>query len=350
MEAMKAAVLYGRDDLRIKNMPVPELLDHEILVKVMATGICGSDLPRVLGDEAHYYPIVLGHEFSGVVEKVGGGVTKVKAGDRIAGAPLVPCHECRDCQRGNYAQCKNYTFIGSRVYGSWAEYVKMPEINAVKVADNVSFEEAALFEPSAVALHALHHIGYQGGEDVAVLGGGNIGMLTLQWAKVLGAKTVTVFDIDDDRLETAKKLGADYVMNTLHPDFKEEYALITNGRGFGVVMETAGSMITMNLSFELAANKAKVCFVGTPTKDITFPFKRFEQMNRKEFTLTGSWMSYSAPFPGKEWELTAHFLAKQKLNFKDVVFGKFPLDEINKAFDLYKTPGTVKGKILLLNE
>jgi L-iditol 2-dehydrogenase len=347
---MKAAVLYAKDDLRVEDIPLPEINDHEVLVKVKATGICGSDLPRVLGDGAHYYPIVLGHEFSGIVEKIGKKVTKVQVGDKVAGAPLVPCHGCWDCQKGNYAQCKNYTFIGSRINGSWAEYVKLPEVNAIKVDESVSFEEAAFFEPSAVALHALHHIQFQGGEDVAILGGGNIGLLILQWVKILGAKTVTVFDIDDEKLELAKKLGADHVINTLHEGFKEECFVITKGKGFGVVLETAGSNITMNLSFDLAANKAKVCFVGTPTRDITFDFKRFEQMNRKEFILTGSWMSYSAPYPGREWELTAYFLEKKRLNFKDMIYKVFPLDRIGDAFDLYRAPGFVKGKIILLNE
>jgi L-iditol 2-dehydrogenase len=346
---MKAAVLYGKEDIRVEDIAVPEPNDHEILVKVMATGICGSDLPRVLGDKAHHYPIVLGHEFAGVAVKVGKLVTRVNVGDRLAGAPLVPCHQCDDCQRGHFAQCKFYSFIGSRVNGSWAEFVVMPEINAVTIDDSVSFAEAAFFEPSAVALHALTHIGFQGGEHVAILGGGTIGLLTLQWAKLLGARTVTVFDLDQERLDIAKKLGADYVLDTTSAEYKDHAASIVDGKGFGIVMETAGSSVTMQLSFELAANKAKVCFVGTPTKDLTFNYKLFELMNRKEFTLTGSWMSYSAPFPGKEWELTAAFLSKQKLNFLDMVHHLLPLERIDEAFELYKQPGAVKGKILLIN-
>ncbi|MEK3914808.1 galactitol-1-phosphate 5-dehydrogenase [Paenibacillus sp. FSL H7-0331] len=344
---MKAAVLYGQDDIRVEDIAIPQPQAHEILVKVMATGICGSDVPRVLGTKAHHYPIVLGHEFAGIVAKVGTGVTRIGVGDRIAGAPLVPCHQCVDCFKGDFAQCQYYSFVGSRVNGSWAEYVIIPEINAVRIDDTVSYAEAAFFEPSAVALHALRHISFQGGEDVAILGGGTIGLLTLQWAKVLGARTVTVFDINHDRLELARKLGADYVIDTRSEDFKEQATSIVGAKGFGIVMETAGSDVTMRLSFELAANKAKVCFVGTPTKELTFDYKLFELMNRKEFTLTGSWMSYSAPFPGNEWELTAHFLSKQRFNFLDMIDKILPLEQINDAFELYKQPGAVKGKILL---
>lgn len=223
-------------------------------------------------------------------------------------------------------------------------------MNAIPFDDSLSFEEAALVEPSAVALHALRIIHYQGGEHVAILGGGNIGLLVLQWAKILGAKTVTVFDIDEDRLKTAKLLGADYTLNTSVPDFGAQWKDITANRGYGVVMETGGSDVTMRLSFELAANKGKVCFVGTPVRDITYPYSLFEHMNRKEFTLTGSWMSYSTPFPGHEWELTLHYLRKGELNFTDIIYRKYALEDIHQAFDLYWQPGAVKGKILLLND
>lgn len=348
-EGMKAAVLYGKNDLRVEEIDTPSVAPDEILVRVRATGICGSDLPRVLGDAAHHYPIVLGHEFSGVVERIGSAVTKVKAGDRVVGAPLKPCKRCPDCLSGHFAQCRHYSFIGSRVNGSWAEYVAIPEENAVPFGEDIGFEEAALVEPSAVALHALRLIRYQGGEHVAILGGGNIGLLALQWAKLLGAKAATVFDIDEERLETARKLGADCTINASRDGCDEAWRDITGGRGFGVVLETAGSDATMRMSFELAASHARVCFIGTPVRDLTFGHKQFELMNRKEFTLTGSWMSYSAPFPGDEWGLTLHFLRQRKLDFQTMIYRDFPLENINDAFDLYRQPGAVKGKLLLHN-
>ena len=342
---MKAGVLYANEDIRYEDYPKPKVEAGEVLVKVVATGICGSDVPRVLQNGAHYYPIVLGHEFSGDVVEVGEGVTSVKAGDRVAGAPLMPCMTCDDCKKGNYSQCKFYSFIGSRVQGSFAQYVKLPEQNAVKFSDTVSYEQGAFFEPSTVALHGLMCADYRGGEDVAILGGGTIGLFTMQWAKIYGAKRVVVFDIDNDRLALATKLGADEVVNTLEQDFKEKVGK------FGYVYETAGVDVTMKLAFEIAGNKSNVCFIGTPSKDLVFTPHLFENMNRKEFTLTGSWMSYSAPFPGKEWVLTAHFFGTGELKFDDsLIFKKMPMSDIQKAFDMYKTPGTVKGKILLINE
>lgn len=348
---MKAAVLHAKDDLRYEDFPSPEINSGEVLVKVRATGICGSDIPRVLGDGARYYPIVLGHEFSGEVVETGKDVKAVKAGDRVAGAPLLPCLQCEDCQMGNYSQCKFYSFIGSREQGSFAQYVKMPEKNAVKFEENVSFEQGAFFEPSTVALHGLNCAGYHGGEDVAILGGGTIGLFTAQWAKIFGARRVFVFDIDHDRLALAKKLGADVTVNTLDPGFMDAVKELTNKKGFGFVYETAGVDITMKMAYEIAGNKSSVCFIGTPTKDLAFTPKLFENMNRKEFRLTGSWMSYSAPFPGKEWELTAYYFSTGALKFDEsLIFKKLPLSDIKQGFDMYKTPGLVKGKILLINE
>lgn len=255
--------------------------------------------------------------------------------------------ECDDCLQGNYALCKNYSFIGSRQHGSFAEYVIVPERNAVKFDENVSFEQGAFFEPATVALHGLQRLNYTGGKTVAILGGGTIGMFTAQFAKIFGATEVVVFDILDERLDLARRLGVDGV-NTLKEGWMDEAMALTNGKGFDYVYETAGNTKTMLMAFDLAAAKAQVCFIGTPTRELSFTVDQWEQLNRKEFTLTGSWMSYSAPFPGKEWKLVAHYFATGQLKFDDsFIDRKMPLENIAEAFELFKTPGTVKGKILI---
>ncbi len=348
---MKAGVVHAREDIRYEEIKKPEPGKGQVLIKVKYTGICGSDVPRVNGDACHFFPNVLGHEFSGTVAEIGEGVTALKTGDRVAGVPLVPCMECEDCRRGDYSLCKHYSFIGSREFGSFAEYVVVPEKNAVPFEDSVSFEQGAFFEPATVALHGLKRVPYGGGKTVAVLGGGTIGMFVMQWAKIFGAAKTVVFDIADERLALGKRLGATAGINTKEADFMEKALALTKGRGFDYVFETAGNTVTMKMAFELAANKAHVCFVGTPTKELSFTVREWENMNRKEFTLTGSWMSYSAPFPGKEWELAAHYFKTGELKFDEsFIFRKFPLSRIGEAFELYKTPGTVKGKILIDSE
>lgn len=348
---MKAAVLYGNEDIRYEQIDTPVPGEGEVLVKVKAVGICGSDVPRVLQNGAHYYPIVLGHEFSGEVASLGPGVDgDLAVGDRVAGAPLLPCFQCEDCQNGNYSLCKHYSFIGSRVQGAFAEYVILPRKNVVKFENTVPFETAAFFEPSTVALHGIYCAGFVPGGNVAVLGGGTIGMFTFQWAKLLGAKSVTVFDVNDARLELANQLGATYTINTMDEDpVKRTQELFP--RGFDYVFETAGVTATEKLAFRLCGNKAKVCFIGTPTRELSFTPAEFEQLNRKEFTLTGSWMSYSAPFPGKEWEMTARYFSSGELKINDsFIYKKYPLSQAKDAFMEFKNPRNVKGKILLVTE
>lgn len=348
---MKAGVVHAKNDIRYEEIDKPQAGPGQVLVKVKFTGICGSDVPRVNGDACHFFPNVLGHEFSGVVEETGADVTNVKPGDRVAGLPLVPCMKCDDCLKGDYSLCKHYSFIGSRQFGSFAEYVVVPAANVIPFDDSVSFEKGASFEPATVALHGLERTGYRGGRTVAILGGGTIGMMTMQWAKIFGAAKVVVFDIAKERLDLGMSLGADAGINTLEEDFMEKALALTGGKGYDYVYETAGNTITMKMAFKLAANKAGVCFIGTPTRELSFSVEEWENMNRKEFTLTGSWMSYSAPFPGHEWDLTAHYFSTGELKFDDsFIFRKMPLSQIDQAFELYKTPGTVKGKILIDSE
>lgn len=348
---MKAGVLHAREDIRYEDIPTPHPKAGEVLIKVKYTGICGSDLPRVNGEASHYYPNVLGHEFSGEIAEVGEGVTNLKIGDRVAGIPLIPCLKCEDCLRGDYSLCKHYSFIGSRQFGSFAEYVVVPEKNAIKFDDTISFEQGAFFEPITVALHGLRRLDYKGGKSVAVVGGGTIGLFTMQWAKIFGAKKVVVFDISNERLELAKKLGADAGINTTSDDFMEQAKSHSNGRGFDYVFETAGNTTTIKMTFDLVGNKGSVSLIGTPTKEIAFSVDEWEKLNRKEFILTGSWMSYSPLFPGEEWELTAYFFKTGALKFEsELIFKKMALRDIAKAFAMYKVPGEVKGKILIDSE
>ena len=348
---MKAAVVVKNEVVEYQDIEEPKVQPGCIKVKVKASGICGSDIPRVLHNGVHFYPIVLGHEFSGDVVEIGEGVSKIQVGDRVSGAPLLPCMKCDDCQRGNYALCKNYSFVGSRVNGSNAEYVVIPEKNAVPFDKSIPYEQGAMFEPATVAIHGVLQNDYKPGGTVAILGGGTIGMFTMQWCKIFGSKKVVVFDISKERLDMALRLGADEVIDTTESDYMEKAKALTGGQGYQYVFETAGAAPTMYMAFELAANKANVCFIGTPHVDLTFTPAMWENMNRKEFHLTGSWMSYSAPYPGREWELTAHYFATGQLQFDPgFVFKKMPMSQAQEAFDMFKTPGLVKGKILLIND
>ena len=344
---MKAAVLHGPNDLRIEDIPIPRIESDEVLIKVGATGICGSDLPRVLETGAHFYPMVLGHEFAGEIVEKGADVLNLAIGDRVAGAPLIPCHACLDCAQGYYAQCKNYKFIGSHVFGSWAEYVKAPARNAFKLPAGVNAEQGAFFEPVTVALHDLFVMDFRGGTDVAVVGVGTIGLLALACARLLGAKRIFAMDINEERLALARELGADVCLDTEGEGFKAAVNRETGGRGFPQVIEACGAEATIKLSLEIAGNRGDVMLIGTPAKNLTFSPREFEQLNRKELTERGSWMSYSAPFPGKEWELAGYYFAQGLLRVERLIDRVAPLEQIGGIFEEFRRPGAIKGKVLL---
>lgn len=349
---MKAAVLYGDNDIRYEDMDTPEPGDGQVRVRVMACGICGSDVPRVLAGGAHFYPIVLGHEFSGYVDKVGGGVKNVSEGDRVSAVPLVPCMECDDCRDGLYSLCKNYVFIGSRVQGGFADYVVLPAKNVVRTDERVSYEQGALFEPSTVALHGVKLLKMTPGGTVAILGGGTVGAFAAQWARILGASKVVVFGRNKKRLAMNERLGADCVISTNDDDWREQAAAETkDGRGFDYVYETAGTVPTMKMALDLAGNRGKVCYIGTPTGDITFTKKEWENINRKELMVTGSWMSGGDPYPGTDWTDTAEHFEKGDLKYDpEMFYRKFHLRDAGKAFELFKEKGKVKGRVLLVND
>ena len=349
---MKAAVLYGDDDIRYEEVETPHAGKGQVRINVKACGICGSDVPRVLSGGAHYYPIILGHEFCGVIDEVGEDVTSVKVGDHAAAVPLVPCMECDDCRAGHFSLCKNYTFIGSRIQGGYADYVVLPEKNAVKIDPSVSFEQGALFEPSTVSLHGVNLSKMEPGGTVAILGGGTIGSFAAQWTRIKGAAKTVVFDISPERLALNLRLGADVGIDTTQPDFFEKAMAETDGgKGFDYVFETAGNPVTMKMALELVRNRGTVCLIGTPSGEITFTQKEWELINRKEMWMTGSWMSGGNPYPGTDWTETAEHFAKGDLRYDEELFcAKFPLQKAGEAFALFHDRSKVKGRVLLTNE
>jgi L-iditol 2-dehydrogenase len=353
MERMKAGVVYARGDLRVSEIDKPTPGPGEVLVRVALTGICGSDVPRVLGDASHFYPNVLGHEFSGTVEQLGDDVTSVALGDRVAGVPLVPCHECEDCRAGNFALCKHYSFVGSRQPGSFAEFVVLPERNVMRFDASVPFDRGVFFEPSTVAIHALllavrDADRLPAGATVAVVGSGTIGILLAQWARIWGAETVAIIGRREERLRAARSAGVKHALDATAADYDEQLAALVGDDGFDFVFECAGSGETIKQSIALAGSRGTVCMVGTPKDELTFSVKEWEQINRKELWLTGSWMSYSAPFPGREWTLTAEHFSAGDLTITDEMIDEvFPLDRIADAFARFAGTNRPVGKILV---
>ena len=339
---MKALVIEGNRVLTYKDIPVPELKPDEVLIKVRACGICGSDIPRVLHNGVHFYPITVGHEFSGEIAALGSNVKDVEIGERVTAAPLVPCQHCEECEQGFPAMCTHYSFIGSRQQGAMAEYVAVPARNVVKIADNVTFEQAACIEPTTVAIHGVERAGaIDCGKSALVFGCGTIGMLTLEVLKAKGLERVYAIDIDDNKLAMAKKLGAYEAINSMNVDVVQYF----NEHGqVDYAFETAGVPFLQAQILDLVKKKGTVVYIGTAHNEVKIPAKSFEKILRGELNVTGSWQSFKSPFPGSDWIGAAELIGSGKIKVDELITHKFKLSDGIKAFETLtdRTSGAIK--------
>lgn len=344
---MKAVVVNEGGDLSIQDVEKPQITSPvQILVKVAYSGLCGSDIPRIFDHGAHFYPITLGHEFSGNVVEIGSDVTEFEVGDLVSCVPLLPCFKCEECQKHYYSLCKNYVFVGSRITGGFAEYIVLDKRNAFKLPKGVRPIEGAFFEPMTVGMHTLLLAGGCQNKNVVIVGGGTIGLLVMQCAKAMGAKSVAVIDINEARLELAKRLGANEVYNSKSLTSEEINHALSPHRFDQIVLETAGSPVTVRLAVEIAGPRAIVGLIGTLHNDITLSEKNFGLILRKELQLLGSWMNYSAPWPGKEWQLVSQFFMDGKIKLDELIASIGDFDSfIKQVNSLNGNP--MNGKILL---
>lgn len=343
---MKEIIVSENNKLEIHETDVPQCGDDEVLVKVVYSGLCGSDIPRIFHHGAHFYPVRLGHEFSGTVVKTGQNVTQVRADDKVCCVPLIPDFKTEESQRGYYSLGKGYSFIGSRKPGGNAEYVVMPESSCFLLPDDVEHLEGAFFEPVTVGIHPILLAGGCKDKNVIVLGVGTIGLLAMQSAKALGARSVTAIDINEERLALAEELGADYIINVAKPSALEKAEFVELIRFDQLILETAGVPQTVKLALEIAGPRAQLALIGTLHKDLALSFKEYEQILRKEMTVIGSWMNYSKPFPGDEWKITIELFRNKQIQIKPlidcIVNDSHFIDKV-----LSLNGGPANGKILL---
>ena len=281
---MKVARYYGSNDIRIEEMPVPEIGPGELLVRIKASGICGSDV-------MHWYragrgPVVLGHEIAGEVVAAGEAVRTFKAGDRVAAAHHVPCNTCHYCLNGHHTVCE--TLRRTNFYpGGFSEYVRLPEINVDRgvflLPDELSYEEATFIEPLACVYRGQRIAGTKTGLSVLVIGSGISGLLHIQLAKALGASLVIASDISSYRLDAAKRLGADEAVNAAE-DLPAIFRKINKGRAADIVILTAGTEKAIEQAFRSTDRGGTVLFFAPAQKGVTVPLPVNDLFWRNEIT------------------------------------------------------------------
>ncbi|WP_017797928.1 galactitol-1-phosphate 5-dehydrogenase [Oceanobacillus kimchii] len=324
---MEALNLYGVKDLRYEDTPKPIIeKDDEVIIRVKAVGICGSDTSRYKKLGPYVEGMTFGHEFAGQVVEVGKSVTNFKSGDRVVACPTFSCGNCHYCKEGSPTRCVDLTVIGARDPGAYAEYTKLPERHVKILPDSIDDDTAALVEPSAVVAHGFYRTSITPGSSVAIMGVGSIGLLAVQWAKIFGASKVIAIDIDDHKLKIAQELGADIVVNPMEENAEEIVKHYTGDLGVDLAVESAGSPITSEQVLALPKKGGEVVFLGIPYGDITLKRYYFEMIVRNELRILGSWNALSAPFPGKEWDATLHYMGTGQLNVKPMISHRLGLE------------------------
>lgn len=342
---MKAAILKENEKITYADIEEPNVQLGCVKIKVAVCGLCGSDIARILENKAKSYPLVLGHEFAGEIVEVAKDVVGLDVGNRVVVAPLISCGKCEDCYDGNFSLCKFYSFIGSRQQGGFAEYVVVPAKNAVKISDEIDFYSAATIEPATVALHGIKSTNFTKGSHVTVIGCGIIGIYTIQWLKRLGATSILVIARGEKGQEAARLAGADRVISTNQEDITKKETWF-NYIGADIVYDCVAAEETISAALELVNNKGEICFIGTPKQPINISVSTWENINRKECTITGSWMSYSEPFPGGEWIEAIAAMEQSGIRLiPEMLHGIFDLTEISDLIQQVKEKKT-SGRIL----
>jgi L-iditol 2-dehydrogenase len=296
---MKALLLKEYRSLEVVDFPQPEVGPHEVLVRVGACGICGSDVHGYDGSTGRRIPpLVMGHEAAGVIEKVGGEVRDFAVGDRVTFDSTVSCGQCEFCRSGRINLCDNRQVLGVscgdyRRHGAFAEYVAVPTRILYKLPDALPLEHAALIEAVSVAVHAVKRSPPMLDDDVVIVGSGMIGLLVIQVLRHYGCRRLIAVDIDDNRLSLAKRLGATDVINAKDQDAVKRIAEMTEGRGVAASWEAVGATPTVQTAIQCVRKGGTVTLVGNVSPAVELPL---QAVVTRELTLHGSCAS-SGEYP-----------------------------------------------------
>ncbi len=333
---MKQEVMTAPGKIEFQDIPIPKLSDNDVLVKIMRIGVCGSDIHVYHGKHPYTsYPITQGHEVSGIIEKVGSDVKDLKPGDKVTIQPQVVCNKCYSCLHGRYHICDDLKVMGFQTTGTASEFFKVESAKIIKLPDDMTYEQGAMIEPCAVAVHATSRTGDISGLNVLVLGAGPIGNLVGQTAKALGAKSVMITDISDFRLEIAKKVGIDFVINPNKQDLNGELEKAFGPNKADLIIECVGANKTIDAAISNARKGTDIIIVGVfgdkPAVDLGF-------VQDRELRLIGTLM-----YQTDDYIKAIEFVNTGKIKLEPLMTKHFPFGEYSKA---YKFIDDKKDKVM----
>lgn len=320
-----------------EDLPIPQVGPRDILVKVKATAICGTDSHIMAwtpyAQQRVPTPMVFGHEFSGDVVEVGSEVTEVKVGDKVAGETHIPCNHCRMCKADKRHICENMKIIGVHVPGAFAEYISFPVDCAFRLDENFDYVTGALLEPMGVAVHGVD-CAEVAGKSVVINGCGPIGLMAVGAAKAWGAKQVIALDVVDSKLQVAAQMGADCCLNSAKVDAPAEIVRMTDG-GADVAIDYTGVVGAIRSMFHMIVNGGRIVLVGLPNNPIELDLT--SDIIYKEATVIGS----TGRLMYRTWEQCIDLISSGKFNIQPVIAGKYALRDFEAAFAAIRagTPG-----------
>jgi len=334
-DIMKAAVLYEPYRIAVKEVKKPKIDAGEVLVKIKATGVCGTDVEIYRGKHSKF-PLIMGHETSGEVVQVGKNVDRICVGDRVVINPIFYCGKCYFCLMNRRNLCPHCGLLGRDIEnGAYAEYVAIPEHMTFKFPERVSYEEATVIQLLTTVYHSQKRIKIMPGDSVAILGQGAAGLLHTRLAKLSGANPIIVTSRSNWKLELAKRYGADITINQKEEDPVKIILNHTNERGADIVIEAVGSPDTLKQAIEVVRPGGVILSFGIPTEHIHDI--NFFPIYFKEILMVGSRAS-----TGEEFEPSIKLVSTGAVDVKPLITHIFPLEKIKEAFDLIdRSPGTV---------
>lgn len=349
---MKAWVLEKIGNIQYKEVLKPQISEHEVLVEVKAVGICGSDIPRIYQTGAHQMPLIPGHEFAGQVVQTGAHADAKWQNKRVGIFPLIPCRSCIACRNGQYELCRNYSYLGSRRDGGFAEYVAVPERNLIELPETVSYEEAAMLEPMAVACHALRRVNVSSHDTAAVCGLGTIGMLIVMLLLERNVKNLLVIGNKAFQKEMILKLG---IKEEQYYDSRTENVKAwldnkTGGIGADVFFECVGKNETCSLAIDHAAPGGRVCLVGNPYSDMLLDKQVYWKILRNQLTVTGTWNSSFTGEMTDDWHTTVSLLKEKKIAPAQFISHRYKLEELDRGFKIMRDKSEDYIKIMAVTE
>lgn len=346
---MRAYALHDIDELRLVYISKPEIESYEVLVEVKAAGICGSDIPRIYKTGTYSYPLIPGHEFSGIVVDTGAEVDCTWKGKRVGVFPLIPCQSCTPCKKLQYEMCRKYSYLGSRTDGGFAEYVAVPQWNLIELPETVSYEAAALMEPMAVAVHAIRQIQPDIDDTVVVCGLGTIGIMLTMFLKEMGVRHVlTVGNRDFQKIMIEKPdVTEKFYCNAKVSDVKQWIMNQTGGQGADVFFECVGKNDTISQAILCTTPGGKIQLVGNPSSDINIDKNIYWKILRNQLTVKGSWNSSFLHTAEDDWHYALERLASGKIRPEQFITHKFAFDELEKGLHIMREKSEEYVKVMI---